>query len=355
MLGVVYLYHSFLHFLQTSRQTECFQSLEGRQSLWDNSEMLWLSRSSFLLVICRLSLQCCWAQQLKEEIYSDIENIRPCFRRMNSTHQIGCSSEIGGNVGVLLYLESEEDLEKLRDNEFAPYVVLIDPYIFHSSLLHKLEASGLVAGVMLPNIKSGKWVDHYPRRGYSDDARTAWNPIGQGTMWHNWNFPIFYLENSTVAEQIHSCYSEHNDRTDLSWPLCSLELSSNMYGSGDSVTCLRRSSLFSISPVRVCDPLSDDNIHYFLSPRQQEAPELQDSVVVVAAKMDALALFDQVEVGFDSPATGIVTLLSVASAVSRAVKNRPQFRSVWEHILSPHQFYYWQEWNQQRSLSSHPR
>ena len=173
-------------------------------------------------------------------------------------------------------------------------------------------------------------------------------------MWTSWKFPIFYLENNTFAEQIHSCFTRHNSPT-LSWPLCSIELTSNMYGASDSVTCLRRSSLFSISPVRVCDPLSDDNIHYFLSPRQEEAPELQDSVVVVAAKMDALALFDQVEVGFDSPATGIVTLLSVASAVSRAVKNRPQFRSVLEHLLSPHQFNYWQEWNQQRSLSSHPR
>ena len=291
--------------------------------------MLWLS--SLLLAICRLSVV--WAQQLKEEIYSDIENIRPCFRRMNTTHQIGCSSETGGNVGVVLYLETEQDLQKLKNNEFAPYVVLIDPYIFNSELLHKLEDSGLVAGVLLPNINTGKWAEHYPRGGYSDDAPSAWNPRGQGTMWENWNFPIFYLENSTVAEHIHSCYSDHNDQTELAWPLCSLELKSNMYGSGDSVTCLRRSSLFSISPVRVCDPLSDDNIHYFLSPRLRETPEDKDSVIVVAAKMDALSLFDQVEVGFDSPATGIVALLSVANAVSKAVKNNPLYRNGIKNVL----------------------
>ena len=292
--------------------------------------MLWFS--GLVLLICRLTVEC-GAQQLKEEIYSDIENIRPCFRRMNSTHQIGCSSEIGGNVGVVIYLETEADLEKLKDNEFAPYVVLVDPYIFNSELLHKLEASGLCAGVVLPNIKTGKWAGHYPRQGYSDDARTDWNPVGQGTMWQDWAFPIFYLENSTVAEQVHSCYSDHNDLAELAWPLCSLELKSNMYGSGDSQTCLRRSSLFSISPVRVCDPLSDDNIHYFLSPRLRENPEDPGSVVVVAAKMDALALFDQVEVGFDSPATGIVTLLSVASAVSKAVKNNPRYRDGISNVL----------------------
>ena len=56
--------------------------------------------------------------------------------------------------------------------------------------------------------------------------------------------------------------------------------------------------------------------------------EDQDSVIVVAAKMDALTLFDQLEAGFDSPASGIVTLLSVAHTVSRAVNNNPQYRQV---------------------------
>ena len=142
-------------------------------------------------------------------------------------------------------------------------------------------------------------------------------------MWTSWKFPIFYLENNTFAEQVHSCFTRHNSPT-LSWPLCSIELTSNMYGASDSVTCLRRSSLFSISPVTVCDPLSDDNIHQFLSPRQHS--EGQDGVIVVAAKMDALTLFDQTEVGFDSPATGIVTLLTVAHAVARAVNDNPQYR-----------------------------
>jgi len=149
-------------------------------------------------------------------------------------------------------------------------------------------------------------------------------------MWTSWKFPIFYLENNTFAEQVHSCFTRHNSPT-LSWPLCSIELTSNMYGASDSVTCLRRSSLFSISPVTVCDPLSDDNIHQFLSPRQHS--EGQDGVIVVAAKMDALTLFDQTEVGFDSPATGIVTLLTVAHAVARAVNDNPQYRSGIKNVL----------------------
>ena len=44
--------------------------------------------------------------------------------------------------------------------------------------------------------------------------------------------------------------------------------------------------------------------------------------MVVAARMDALALFDQVEVGFDSPSTGIVTLLATAKLVAKALSER---------------------------------
>ena len=38
--------------------------------------------------------------------------------------------------------------------------------------------------------------------------------------------------------------------------------------------------------------------------------------------MDALALFDQVEIGFDSPSTGIVTLLASAKLVAEALRDR---------------------------------
>ena len=124
-------------------------------------------------------------------------------------------------------METEQDLTKLKDNEFAPYITLIDPYIFSSDLLHRLQDSGVVAGVLLPSVESGRWRNHYPKLGYSDDTScpnslaeaagdceqsSPWNPSGQGTMWTSWNFPIFYLENNTFAEEIHHCYSQYNSR-----------------------------------------------------------------------------------------------------------------------------------------------
>ena len=290
-------------------------------------------------------------QKLKENIYTEIKNIRPCFRRLNSTNMIGCTSEKNGNVGVLMYVESEQDFDTIirESKDFAPFVILVDPYIYSRALLHQFRSSGLVNGVLLPTVKAGKWTDHYPRRGFSDDAvcpdsflpdnrascstQSPWNPSGTGVMWEQWPFPIILLENSTFAENVHECYETHNIKKPLHWPLCALELSSNMYAAKDSETCLRRSSLFNLSPVSRCDPLSDDNIHYFVSPRPKtQSSEGENSVILVTAKMDTLTMFDQVETGFDSPSSGIVTLLAVADSLSKKITNLP-FRNGIQNIL----------------------
>ena len=278
----------------------------------------------------------CDGQKLKERIYTKIESIRPCFRRLNSSSVVGCSSEKDGNVGTLFYLEAEEQFNNLENDQFAPYIILIDPLIFNAKMMNRFRNSGIVSGVLLPTVKSGKWEGHYPKSGYSDDAscpdsslegnsaicssNSPWNPSGSNIMWQDWNFPIFYLENSTFSESLLDCFTSHN--IPLKWPACSVQMTADMFASVNSGTCLRRSELFNLSPVRVCDPLGDENINYFVSPRHQDIKQEPDkSVLVVAAKMDALSLFDQLEVGFDSPTSGIVTLLSVAKTVSTNIKS----------------------------------
>jgi len=291
-----------------------------------------------LLLVCLASLSS--GQKLKDSIYTEIEEIRPCFRRLNGTNEIGCTSNIGGNVGVVLYLKEEQDLNKVSDSAFAPYIVLIDPYMFSGALLESLKSSGNVNGVILPSVTEGLWEGHYPKSGYSDDStcpnsatnnsscinNNPWNPSGSSAMWVDWGFPIFLVQNTNATEKLYNCFVQYNDKSPLSWPLCSMELKANMYGAKDSQTCIRRSNLFNITPLTVCDPLSDNNIHYFVSPRNGTTPSNQtkvqseESVIVVSARLDALSLFDQVEVGFETPVTGIVTLLTTAHLVSQAMK-----------------------------------
>jgi len=59
-----------------------------------------------------------------------------------------------------------------------------------------------------------------------------------------------------------------------------------------------------------------------------------DSVLVVTARLDGVTIFDQTEVGFDSPTSGLVTLLSVASLVSQTMReNQLQYKDGMENIL----------------------
>ena len=56
------------------------------------------------------------------------------------------------------------------------------------------------------------------------------------------------------------------------------------------------------------------------TPSSQTKEQNEESVFVVSARLDALSIFDQEEVGFDTPVTGIVTLLTTAHLVSQAMK-----------------------------------
>jgi len=156
-------------------------------------------------------------------------------------------------------------------------------------------------------------------------------------MWQDWGFPIFLLDNSSNAESVYSCWEEHNSKG-LQWPACSLQLQGNMYAAKDSPTCLRRSQLFTLTPVTRCDPLSDNSLHFTVRPRNSTSPsnttveQAPNSVIVISARLDALAMFDKAEVGFDSPSTGIVTLLAVAKFLSEALKDK-EFVNGIENIL----------------------
>jgi nicastrin len=216
-------------------------------------------------------------QRIRDSIYSDIQQIRPCFRwslsagllslrRLNGTQEVGCSSALGGNVGVVAYLEQESDLEAL-DPAFGPYVLLVDPAILSGELLRRARATGQVAGVVLPSVTEGNWTGewcsssslapccpgHYPAGGYSADAScpnaasslyagtsqqcselsSPWNPSGTGTMWEDWGFPIFLVQEAAATEGLLDCWLHHN-QPPLGWPLCSVELKANMYAAKDS-------------------------------------------------------------------------------------------------------------------------
>ena len=109
----------------------------------------------FWLVSFTAMLTVAAGNRLAERIYNTVssDTIHSCFRRLNGTTSVGCSSSIRGEVGVLVYLDSASDLANLTDPRFSPYIVLMNPSLLSGPLVQHLADTGLVSGLILPGVE----------------------------------------------------------------------------------------------------------------------------------------------------------------------------------------------------------
>ncbi|XP_023713100.1 nicastrin isoform X3 [Cryptotermes secundus] len=291
----------------------------------------------YLCVILRLSFPAS-AESIKDKMYESVEGAVACFRRLNGTHQFGCSSHRSGNVGVIHVIDSQRDLDWLLNKATAdPYITVIQPEMFTRDVLLALKVSDKVNGVVLINNRSAERPEYFshddkcPNR-YSGLARIEqtcnnsqpWNPHGTGLMFIDWGFPIFHIEDGDSISKLYQCYQKHNayhrdEQRDQS--LCALEMNSFMIAAVDSKTCMRRSAATTIlNYVHYCDPLGGDNIWSTLYPRLK-AEKMNRTVVVVAARLDGTSMFDGLVPGAMSPVSGIVTLLMTAKILASIAQN----------------------------------
>ncbi|XP_071748654.1 LOW QUALITY PROTEIN: nicastrin [Lepeophtheirus salmonis] len=282
---------------------------------------------SLFLCLLPLSIQ---AQRIKDQIYVPIKDTKFCFRRTNGSSQFGCSSSIGGNVGILSYLESKQDLDRIlgpEGVELAPYIALLDPLLFNGQVLEAMESSGRFTGVLL--LKENIENMDTP---YSDDKEcpnqdssiygstcSKWNTGGQATLFKDWSFPIMLITEEESINYLKKCYLDHNDYNlkNRSWPYCAVEMRSHMYSALDTTTCIRRSNMINnLKPTTVCDPMGDFNLFYSLKSRNYSQKE--ESVIMITTRLDSVTLFDRAEISAVSPVTGIVTMLALASMISKS-------------------------------------
>ncbi|XP_074109466.1 nicastrin [Cotesia typhae] len=261
------------------------------------------------------------AERIKDMIYMSIDGASACFRRHNGTHQFGCSSTRGGSVGVIQLIETFEDVNWIESNATAgPYTVVIPFTMFTNDVITRLEATNNINGILIAKNSSQAFPSVYspedtcPNR-YSGvqacDNNKVWNPSGNGFLLKDWKFPIFYIENDSILEMIKNCYFKHNAHNldkQKERPLCALEMQSFMTAAVDSETCIRRSKKLYMNPTAFCDPLSNLNIHWPLSPLNNKT----ESIVLVIARLDASSIFDNISPGVNSAVTGLITLLATA-------------------------------------------
>ncbi|KAK6634075.1 hypothetical protein RUM44_004683 [Polyplax serrata] len=265
-----------------------------------------------------------------------------CFKRLNATHEFGCTSSRSGNTGVLHILKEKNDFTWLiQDAKAVPYVVML-PFDFpdFTDTLLKLKDSGKVSGVILMSNRTSYSPDDVCPNRYSglqesscnDNGNKPWNSIGSSLLFIDFGFPILYLDSNEYpkdVEFLEQCFQKHNAHDlefQTSRSLCAVELTSHMLAAVDSRTCIRRSSMINnLTPMRYCDPLLGLNIHLPLYPRIAGAvpPPKSKSVILVVTRLDGTSMFDGVVPGAGSPILGIVSLLTVAHILSTLVKDKP--------------------------------
>ncbi|PSN40779.1 Nicastrin [Blattella germanica] len=279
---------------------------------------------SFLLLSIMFSLLFTVSpQRIRDKMYESIEGASACFRRLNGTHQFGCSSHRSGNVGIIHFIESETDLDWLINKAtVVPYMAVLKPENFTREVMWKLKNSDKVNGVVLINNKTDNPPDHFTHEakcpnqysGLSLHEQTCniadpWNPDGTGI---------------TMCFLTHNAYDKDGqDKRSL----CALEMNSFMLAAVDSKTCIRRSSAQTIlNRVRYCDPLGDRNIWATLYPRSKQEKE-NNTVIVIAAPLDGTSMFDGLVPGAVSPVTGLVTLLMTARILASIAQNEGDIES----------------------------
>jgi Nicastrin small lobe len=79
------------------------------------------------LLLC-LSLTIASGKRIRESIYEPLQGISFCFKRANGSHEMGCSSDLNGNVGVVHLILSREDLDWLvKQGPHQPYMGTVTP------------------------------------------------------------------------------------------------------------------------------------------------------------------------------------------------------------------------------------
>ncbi|XP_055532238.1 nicastrin [Wyeomyia smithii] len=290
------------------------------------------------------------SQRIKDDMYTSISGAH-CFRRLNGTHVTGCSSKLGGSVGVLHFVRSSADIDFVVEQHPAPpYAPVISPHLFTRENILRLRDHGgeHISAVIL--INNATLLDHYSQESpcpnqFSgliasqmgsetcsiDQPQKSWNPWGTGLLLEDFPFPIYYVADPDEIAKLYDCFEKYNNH-DLnnqhSRSLCSIQVNAFMSAAVDSRVCLARSTFFnSLNPVKFCDPLQGKNVFATLFPRVQVNPEdrkidLTERIVLLSTRMDTTTMFDGIGLGAMDSLVSFSVLMAIAHFLAKAYPQR---------------------------------
>ncbi|XP_055616243.1 nicastrin [Toxorhynchites rutilus septentrionalis] len=305
---------------------------------------------SVLLFVVLISLDnAVHSQRIKDDMYTPISGAH-CFRRMNGTHVTGCSSKLGGSVGVLHFITAAEDIDFIIEHHPAPpYAPVIPPHLFTRDNIMRLRDSGgeHVSAIILinnateldqcsqesrcPNQFSGLIAGDDEEGCSVDQPDKSWNPWGTGLLLEDFPFPVYYVAEPEEIGKLFDCFEKFNNydlKNQHTRSLCSIQINAFMSAAVNSKVCLGRSTLFnSLSPMKFCDPLQGKNVFATLFPRVHVQPEnrrvdLSERIILVSTRMDTTTMFDGIGLGAMDSLVPFTILVSISHFLAKVLPER---------------------------------
>ncbi|KAL9893265.1 nicastrin [Glossina fuscipes fuscipes] len=284
-----------------------------------------------------------YGERLRDKIYVPI-NGASCFRRLNGTHQVGCTSTQSGSVGALHLIEEKSDFDfLLRSLSAPPYAPMIPPYLFSrenimrlkneggrnisvvllidsntdkmTNFSHELQCPNQYSGIFLPNSNSTE----SPTCGANNQEGT-WNPWGTGLLYEDLPFPVYYVPDQDEIKKLIKCFEDFNNFDYASHSrrsLCAIEVNTFMSAAVSTEVCMRRTKFINnLGRTRYCDPLEGKNVFATLFPRKIENrldyAANQEKYIMVTCRLDSTSMFELTGLGAMDSLMGFGTLVSVA-------------------------------------------
>ncbi|XP_017058598.1 nicastrin isoform X2 [Drosophila ficusphila] len=277
-------------------------------------------------------------ERTRDKMYEPIGGAS-CFRRLNGTHQTGCSSTYSGSVGVLHLINVEADLEFLLNNPPSPpYAPLIPPHLFTRSNLMRLKEAGPknISVVLLINrtdqMKQFSHELNCPNQfsGLNSSSETCdasnpaknWNPWGTGLLHEDFSFPIYYIADDDQIQKLVDCFQKFNNfnyETHALRSLCAVEVKSFMSAAVNTEVCMRRTNFINnLGGSKYCDPLEGRNVYATLYPRKPAVENgltvvhTNEKFILVSCRLDTASMFDGVGLGAMDSLMGFAVFTQVA-------------------------------------------
>ncbi|KAI9281897.1 glycosyltransferase family 20-domain-containing protein [Sporodiniella umbellata] len=224
----------------------------------------------------------------------------PCVRLLNATGVVGCQSR-KKKSGILYQAQTQQDLEDLPNIQTSEDIAIILPLSLLDAknirLLTQIDhITGIIALITnatktpspdstCPNCEFGLYAN--------DPDIYQWNEQALGLIQQSFDIPIFAIKptddkSKQTYDHLAQAVTYNKERQYKHYPLKAIDFNLFMWAAVNSETCLRRGWY--------------DN----------------KPIILVSANLDSRALFHDLVVGSTKDVSGVVAVLAIAEALSRA-------------------------------------